>query len=138
MTSATSATVTRTVDWVDTDAAGHYHHSAIIRWVEAAENALHEELGLLDLFGTAPRVRYEVDYLDRLWFREQVLTSLWVEQVGGSSLTYAFEVVGPRGAAARGRMVCVNVGPTGAAGSTGAAGPWSAEVRARLEGQADR
>lgn len=134
----TRATVTRTVDWVDTDAAGHYHHSAVIRWVEAAENALHEEVGLLDLFGTAPRVRYEVDYLDRLWFREQVLTSLWVEQVGRSSLTYAFEAVGPRGPAARGRMVCVNVGPTGEAGSTGSAGPWPAEVRARLEGSAGR
>lgn len=130
----TRVAVTRTVDWVDTDAAGHYHHSAVIRWVEAAENALHEELGLLELFGTAPRVRYEVDYLDRLWFREQVVTSLWVEKVGSSSLTYAFEVQGPRGPAARGRMVCVNVGPTGEAGEPGVAGPWPPEVRERLGG----
>ncbi|WP_131106176.1 acyl-CoA thioesterase [Ornithinimicrobium sufpigmenti] len=143
----TRVSVTRTVDWVDTDAAGHYHHSAVIRWVEAAENALHEELGLLDLFGTAPRVRYEVDYLDRLWFREQVDTTLWVEKVGTSSLTYAFEVAGPRGPAARGRMVCVNVGPgesadavalADAAGSAGGAGPWPLGVRERLKSRADR
>lgn len=134
----TRASVTRTVDWIDTDAAGHYHHAAVIRWVEAAESALHEDLGLLDLFGTAPRVRYEVDYLDRLWFREQVDTTLWVEKVGTTSLTYAFEVVGPRGPASRGRMVCVNVGPTGVPGSSGAAGPWPAEVRERLEADADR
>lgn len=133
----TQATLTRTVDWVDTDAAGHYHHGAVIRWVEAAEDALHRELGLLDLFGTAPRVRYEVDYLDRLWFREQVVTTLRVEQVGTSSVTYTFEVVGPRGPAARGRMVCVNVGPSGAPGSTGSAASWPAEVRRRLEGDAD-
>lgn len=133
----TRASVTRTVDWIDTDAAGHYHHAAVIRWVEAAENALHEELGLPHLFGTAPRVRYEVDYLDRLWFREQVDTALWVEQVGTSSLTYAFEVVGPRGPAARGRMVCVHVGPSGAPGSTGSAASWPVEVRRRLEGDAE-
>ena len=29
--------VERTVEWPDTDAAGHYHHSSVIRWVEAAE-----------------------------------------------------------------------------------------------------
>lgn len=132
----TRAEVTRTVDWVDTDAAGHHHHSTIIRWVEAAENALHERLDLPDLFGTAPRVRYEVDYLDRLWFREQVQTTLWVEKVGSSSLTYAFEVVGPRGPAARGRMVCVNVGATGEVGSRGTSGPWPPDVRQRLEGPA--
>lgn len=132
----TRVTVCRSVDWVDTDAAGHYHHSAVIRWVEAAENALHEKLALLDLFGTAPRVRYEVDYLDRLWFREQVETALWVEKVGTSSLAYAFEVTGPRGPAARGRMICVNVGATGAAGSTGGAGPWPSDVRERLASHA--
>ncbi|MCK0111585.1 acyl-CoA thioesterase [Ornithinimicrobium sp. F0845] len=124
----------RSVDWGDTDAAGHYHHSSVIRWVEAAENALHVELGLLDLFGTVPRVRYEVDYLDRLWFRDEVVTELWVESVGRTSLVYGFEVAGPRGPAARGRMVCVNVaarvGPASGEGSPAA--PWPEEVRQRL------
>lgn len=127
----TRVEVARVVDWVDTDAAGHYHHSSVIRWVEAAENALHEELGLLDLFGSVPRVRYEVDYLDRLWFREEVVTSLWVEKVGGASLTYAFEVVGPRGPAARGRLVCVNIGD-GPSGEGSPATPWPEQVRAAL------
>lgn len=133
MTSVSSA---RVVDWIDTDAAGHYHHSAVIRWVEAAESVLHEDLGLLELFGTVPRVRYEVDYLDRLWFREEVVTSLWVEKVGGSSLTYAFEVVGPRGPAARGRMICVNIGGrSGDVPEDGTSSPataWPDEVRALL------
>ena len=126
--------VTRVVDWCDTDAAGHYHHSSVIRWVEAAENALHEQLGLLDLFGSVPRVRYEVDYLDRLWFRDEVVTELWVESLGSTSLIYGFEVVGPRGPAARGRMVCVNVdGRSGGGDGTGPpAVPWSEDVRSRL------
>jgi acyl-CoA thioester hydrolase len=127
--------VTRTVDWCDTDAAGHYHHSSVIRWVEAAENELHVELGLLDLFGVVPRVRYEVDYLDRLWFRDEVVTELWVESLGRSSLVYGFEVLGPRGLAARGRMVCVNVdGRSGDAQGDGSpVAPWPDEVRAALQ-----
>ena len=132
----TRASITRVVDWCDTDAAGHYHHSAVIRWVEAAEDDLHTGLGLPGLFGSLPRVRYEVDYLDRLWFRDEVVTSLWVEHVGGSSLVYGFEVVGPRGPAARGRMVCVNVGSRSGQGPGEGEGPpsvpWPEEVRAAL------
>lgn len=136
----TGVSISRGVEWVDTDAAGHYHHSSVIRWVEAAENALHEQLGLLDLFGSAPRVRYEVDYLDRLWFREEVVVSLGVEKVGSSSVTYAFEVAGPRGPAARGRMVCVNVGGRSGASHEGGgrqgggppATPWPDAVRLAL------
>lgn len=132
--------VTRVVDWGDTDAAGHYHHSSVIRWVEAAENELHVELGLLDLFGVVPRVRYEVDYLDRLWFREEVVTQLWVESLGRTSLVYAFEVTGPRGPAARGRMVCVNIGDRSggvAADASSPAVPWSEGERAALQAAAD-
>lgn len=132
------ASVTRVVDWSDTDAAGHYHHSAVIRWVEAAENELHTALGLPELYGAVPRVRYEVDYLDRLWFRDEVVTTLWVEKVGTSSLVYAFEVTGPRGPAARGRMVCVNVGSRSgqAPDEEGAPPPtpWPDRVRERLAG----
>lgn len=131
---APRVSVSRSVDWCDTDAAGHYHHSSVIRWVEAAENELHVQLGLLDLFGAVPRVRYEVDYLDRLWFRDEVVTDLWVESLGRTSLVYGFEVVGPRGPAARGRMVCVNVlgrsGDSHGAGSPPA--PWPEEVRRRF------
>lgn len=132
------ATATRSVEWSDTDAAGHYHHSAVIRWVEAAEEVLHTRLGLPQLFGVVPRVRYEVDYLDRLWFREQVVTALWVESVGRTSVAYAFEVTGPRGPAARGRMVCVNIGSRSgevAPDAESPAVPWPDEVRHRLEGQ---
>ena len=70
--------VERTVEWPDTDAAGHYHHSSVIRWVEAAESELHLALGLPELFGHVPRVHYEVDYLERLWFRDKVVVELRV------------------------------------------------------------
>lgn len=134
----TQVSVARVVDWGDTDAAGHYHHSSVIRWVEAAESELHVQLGLPELFGAVPRVRYEVDYLDRLWFREEVRTQLWIESVGKSSLVYGFEVVGPRGPAARGRMVCVNSGERSAGVPEKLSAPaaaWSAQERAVLQGQ---
>ena len=70
-TTRPSIRVERTVEWPDTDAAGHYHHSSVIRWVEAAESELHLALGLPELFGHVPHVHYEVDYLERLWFRDQ-------------------------------------------------------------------
>jgi YbgC/YbaW family acyl-CoA thioester hydrolase len=124
-----SVTVERMVEWPDTDAAGHYHHSSVIRWVEAAEAALHSELGLDDLFGTVPRVRYEVDYLARLWFRDLVQITLEVSDVGRTSLTYAFTVRRDGEVAARGRMVCVNADPKGE-GATA----WGDDVRARLGG----
>jgi len=117
-------TIGRTVEWQDTDAAGHYHHSAVIRWVEAAETALHERLGLAQLMGIVPRVRYEVDYRDRLYYREPVSISLRVADVGRTSLTYRFEVAGPRGPAATGRMVVVHVDR-----DTGAPTPWPDPVR---------
>ncbi len=124
-----SATIERTVEWPDTDAAGHYHHSAVIRWVEAAENALHERLGLPDLFGTVPRVHYEADFAARLWFRDRVRITIQIAEVGTSSLRYSFVVHRGDQVAARGSMVCVHADPE----HEGAA-PWPADVRRALLG----
>lgn len=124
-----SVVIERMVEWPDTDAAGHYHHSSVIRWVEAAEAVLHENLGLPELFGRVPRVRYEVDYLARLWFRDRVRVELAVAEVGTTSVRYAFEVRRGEEVAARGVMVCVNSDP---AADPPATTPWSEEVRTAL------
>lgn len=50
------------IEWIDTDAAGIYHNSTIVRFVEAAEASLMDERGLHGYFPAAPRVRYEVDF----------------------------------------------------------------------------
>ncbi|MFB7615897.1 acyl-CoA thioesterase [Kitasatospora sp. NPDC056181] len=119
--------VERRVEWSDTDAAGHYHFSAVQRWVEAAEAVLLRRLGLAGLFGRIPRVHFEADYRERLWFGDEVRTELRVLRVGGSSLHYAFEVHGPQGLAAAGRMSVVHAAPQ-AKGTE----PWPAEVRRAL------
>jgi acyl-CoA thioesterase FadM len=122
-----TATVERRVEWSDTDAAGHHHFSAILRWAEAAEAELLRQLGLSRLFGSTPRVHIEADFLARLWFGELVRTELRIEKVGTSSLHYAFTVRGESGPAATGRMVVVH----SAADATGSA-PWPEDVRAAL------
>ena len=124
---ALAVTLRRRVEWHDTDAAGHQHHSAILRWVEAAEAELLRAHGLDWLFGRTPRVRHEVDYRARLWFGEEVTTRLRVVRLGRTSLTYAFEVHGREGLAAEGRLVVAH-----AETDSPSATPWPPKVRAAL------
>ncbi|MFB9908443.1 acyl-CoA thioesterase [Allokutzneria oryzae] len=123
-----SIVVQRRVEWTDTDATGHYHHSTVIRWVEAAEATLHERLGIAELFATIPRVRYEVDYVARLWFRDLVDISLRVANVGRASVTYKFEIRRNGEVAARGGLVAVHA-PLETPGTR----EWPAGVRVLLE-----
>ncbi|WP_435886658.1 AMP-binding protein [Streptomyces erythrochromogenes] len=124
-TSPPSVVVERRVEWTDTDAAGHYHHSTVVRWVEAAEAVLLHRLGLSHLFGSTPRVHFEADYRSRLWFGDTVRTELRVTEVGSASLHYAFTVRGEQGGeAATGRMVVAH----SAAHATGST-PWPDDVR---------
>jgi acyl-CoA thioester hydrolase len=132
-------TVTRSVEWVDTDAAGHHHNGFILRSVEAAEASLFRRLNLLeDYFSAAPRVRQEVDYRSKLYFGQNTTTILEIEAVGRSSMTFRFEVWGEaimdrssgplqRRLAATGRLVSVHV-PRGAETSA----PWPERIRNAL------
>jgi YbgC/YbaW family acyl-CoA thioester hydrolase len=129
-TSPASVVVERRVEWSDTDAAGHHHHSAVLRWAEAAETELLRRLGLDELYGSIPRVHYEADYRGRLWFGETVRIELRVEKVGTTSLHYGFEVHGRDGLAATGRMSIAR-----AAARATSSEPWTPE-QARLFGTA--
>jgi acyl-CoA thioester hydrolase len=126
---APQVTIERLVEWPDTDAAGHYHHSTMVRWIEAAEADLLDQLGIVQLFGVIPRVRYEVDYKARLWFRDRVAVQLWVADVGRASVRYEFVVRRGEEVAAAGAMTAVNIDPEG-----GRAAAWPGDVRAVLTG----
>jgi acyl-CoA thioester hydrolase len=119
--------IERRVEWSDTDAAGHHHHTAILRWAEAAEAQLLRNLGLDWLFGSSPRVRHEVDYTGRLWFGDVVRTRLWVDRLGRTSARFAFEVHGPKGLAALGAVTVAHTER-----DQPRATPWPDEVRALL------
>ncbi|WP_198407200.1 acyl-CoA thioesterase [Nocardia terpenica] len=126
----TGVVLERVVDWQDTDAAGHYHHSTVIRWVEAAEAAFLDRFGLRWLFGRIPRVRYEVDYLDRLWFGDIASITLTVGHLGRTSVRYDFVITrirdprqhpaDPPTVAARGTVIAVHADDE--------AQPWPASV----------
>lgn len=138
------ASVDRTVEWVDTDASGHQHNSAVMRWVEAAEAELFRTLNLPDYFPSAPRVHQVISYRSKLWFGQRVTAAVGIQKLGRTSLTYAFEVHGhPHlqsvgGIAAFGTVTVAYV-PSGAT----AAQPWPQEIlealgSLRLDGDASR
>jgi acyl-CoA thioester hydrolase len=122
-----SVVVHRKVEWHDTDAAGHHHHGAVLRWVEMAEAELLRQRGVSDLFGRIPRVHYEVDYRERLWFGQDIQIHLAVAKLGQRSIRYEFEVRSGETVAAAGHMVIAMAVP-----DSPRAVPWSPEVRAAL------
>ncbi|MFI6472744.1 acyl-CoA thioesterase [Streptomyces sp. NPDC050516] len=127
-TNLPSVVIERRVEWPDTDAAGHYHHSTVVRWVEAAEAVLLRRLGLAHLFGSTPRVHFEADYRARLWFGDLVRIELRVDRVGTASLRYAFTVRGRGEEAAATGCMAIAHSAARASGST----PWPDEVRELL------
>lgn len=130
---ASAAVVEHTVEWVDTDASGHQHNSAIIRWVESAEAELFRQLALPDYFPSAPRVHQSVNFRAKLWFGQRVTTRIWVQAMGVTSVTFGFEVRArpmgerPGGLAADGIVVAAHV-PAGGDSSA----PWPESIRAAI------
>lgn len=126
------------IEWIDTDAAGIYHNSTVVRFVEAAEASLMDGLGLHGYFPVAPRVRYEVDFDAPLFFGQNVCAIVELVRIGTGSMTFGFEVWGekfrgrPRGRAARGRYVTVHIGGDHHGGAASA--PWPQEWVAALTG----
>lgn len=101
-------TVRRQVEWADTDAAGHHHFGAPLLWVEQAESLLYDRLGIVDFIAASiPRVHFDIDYFNRLKYRDTFELTLAVDQLGRSSLTYRFEITSSGGTVARGKLVVV-------------------------------
>lgn len=125
-----SITLQRRVQWMDTDAAGIWHHSVVLRWVEEAEAELHRRLGIIDLtFGATPRVRTEFDFPSSVRFDDVVDITLTVSQLGTTSMTYEVEVSHDSRPVANGRMVVVLIDR-----ATGEKKQWPDSVRDALAG----
>jgi acyl-CoA thioesterase FadM len=127
-------TVRRQVEWVDTDMSGHYHNSAVIRWIEAAEAVLHSRLGIAGLtFGSHPRLELHVRFLTRLYFLDEIDISLAVSHVSRSSVRYSFDICRAETVAVRGELAAAYL-PRGAE----RAEPWPDVVRRALSEGGDR
>ena len=118
-------TLRRLVEYSDTDASGHYHNAAVVRWTEAAEAVLHARLGIAGrTFGFTPRVRLEVDFKERLYFLDDIDIDLDVIHVGRTSLRYRFDVRRGQTVAVTGNVVTAYL-PAGADRTE----PWPDDIR---------
>jgi acyl-CoA thioester hydrolase len=120
-----SITIRRRVQWMDTDAAGIWHHSVVLRWAEEAEAELHRRLGIIDVtFGATPRVRTEFDFPNSVRFDDVVDITLTISHLGTTSMAYEIEVDNDSRPVAKGRMVIVLIDR-----ESGQKRDWPASVR---------
>ena len=113
---------------MDTDAAGIWHYSTIIRWAEEAEAELHRELGVItQTFGSTPRVHIEFDFRMPVRFDDEVEVRLHVSGLGESSITYEVELSRATEIVATGQIVAVLIDR-----ATGRKQPWPERLRTAL------
>jgi acyl-CoA thioester hydrolase len=116
------------VAWADTDAGGRIHFTAALRWAEATETALLRRLGLAAAeWGSYPRRKVEVEFLKVLRFEDEIDVRLLVENVGRTSITYAWTVSKDGEPYIKGRHTVVHVN------ADGRPEPLEARVRVALE-----
>lgn len=123
-----SISIQRRVQWMDTDAAGIWHHSVVLRWTEEAEAELHRQLGIIDeTFGSTPRVRTEFEFGAALRFDDVVDITLSITAVGTTSVTYRVDITKDSAKVASGQMVAVFIDR-----ETGEKKPWTGSIRQAL------
>lgn len=109
-----SASLTRRLDWADTDAAGYWHHSTFWKWAEAGEAELARRLGLSDLlFGATPRRAVSAEFHRSIYFDDEVTITCTAERVGTTSVTYRIAMSSDAGPVADGTMTVVLVDDDG-------------------------
>ncbi len=102
------------VAWVDTDAGGRIHFTAAFRWAETAETELMRRHGVLgERWGDFPRRKAEAEYLKVLRFDDEIEIRLRVENVGRTSVTYAWTIAKDGEPHVKGRHTVVHVGADG-------------------------
>lgn len=116
------------VAWVDTDAGGRIHFAAAFRWAEAAETELMRRIGVItEAWGTFPRRKVEAEYMKALGFDDEIEVKLRVENVGRTSVTYAWTIAKDGEAYVKGRHTVVHVD------AVGRPEPLGADLRAALD-----
>jgi acyl-CoA thioester hydrolase len=102
------------VAWVDTDAGGRIHFTAAFRWAEEAETELMRGLGLpRERWGSFPRRKVEAEYLQVLRFDDEIEVRLRVDNVGRTSVTYAWTIAKGGEPHIKGRHTVVHVDAEG-------------------------
>jgi len=104
------------IRFVDTDASGRIHYTALLRHFEAAEFEFLRAIGcaytsFLDEGVGFPRVHVECDYLSALRCDDLISIAVAVDRVGGASFTLGFSVSMEGRAAAKGKIAIVCIDP---------------------------
>ena len=101
------------IRFVDTDASGSIHYTALLRHFEAAEFEFLRHLGLkyLELEGGYPRAHVECDYLSALRCDDVISTAVTVDRIGTTSFTLAYSVSSEGRPAAKGKITVVCIDP---------------------------
>ncbi len=129
--------ITRQVEFAETDMAGIMHFANFFLWMEACETAFYRSLGLpLISFVPGrivgwPRVNVSCSYRTPLRFNDAVEVKLFVKKLGTRSVTYVFQFRKGGEVAAQGEVTAVCV--TGDAQGGMTAQPIPADIRARLQ-----
>ena len=129
--------ISRTVEFAETDMAGIMHFANFFRWMEACETAFYRALGLpLISFVPGqvvgwPRVNVSCAYRAPLRFNDTIEVKLFVKQLGTSSVVYLFQFRKDGVLCAQGEVTAVNVTADAQGGMVSA--PFPAEVRAKLQ-----
>jgi acyl-CoA thioester hydrolase len=94
---ATEFSITRTVEFCETDMAGIMHFSNFFRWMEACEAGFYRSLNLpLISFvpGTVvgwPRVKASCEYKAPLRFNDVVEVKLFIKEIRTKGIVYLFQ-----------------------------------------------
>lgn len=110
----TEYTISRRVQFAETDMAGVMHFSNYFRWMEEVEHAFLRSVGLSVVQPVAggevswPRVQVSCEYFAPLYFEDEVEIRMAVTDIREKSMTYeaTFHKNGNRTARGRIKMVC--------------------------------
>lgn len=114
-------TTRRRVEFRDTDAAGIVHFSAFFFWMESAEHELLRAAGVHvvdrpapgeaaagdDATASWPRVSAACDYKSAVRFGDEIEIAVGIEEIGHTSVTFAFRFEHGGIRVAQGRIVAV-------------------------------
>lgn len=114
------------VRWIDTDASGRIHFTAVFRWVEVAEIELFRDLGLMDDRDRYPRRHVEAEFLAPMRFDDEIDLELSTGRLGTTSLELVWEARHGGDVTARGTQTIVHVD------AEGKAAPLPESLRERL------
>ena len=115
----TAFSISRRVEFRDTDTAGIVHFTALLAYMEEAEHAFLRHVGLSVYLReqgetiTWPRVSAQCDFKGAVKFEDVVDIAVRVQRLGGASVTYAFELSHQGRPIAQGSMtsVCCKMRP---------------------------